>query len=54
MGINLLDLRKILESNIKTTGNKKQKIENLPLLKQAERVLKITYLEAKLFNAETK
>ncbi|MCK7460829.1 MAG: hypothetical protein MZU84_01510 [Sphingobacterium sp.] len=26
--------------------------DNLPLIKQAERALKITYLEAKMFNSE--
>ena len=52
LGVNLLDLRKKIEIQIKVTGSKKQKSDNLPLVKQAERALKITYLEAKLFNSE--
>ena len=52
LGINLLDLRKSIENQIKIPGAKKQKLENIPLVKQAERALKITYLEAKLFNSE--
>jgi ATP-dependent Clp protease ATP-binding subunit ClpC len=52
LGVNLLDLRKNIETQIKEKGIKKPKLDNIPLVKQAERALKITYLEAKLFNSE--
>ena len=52
LGVNLIDLRKNIETQIKEKGAKKPKMENIPLVKQAERALKITYLEAKLFNSE--
>ncbi len=52
MSINLLDLRKEVETltsgaTRKTAAN----LGNIPLVKQAERALKITYLEAKLFKS---
>jgi len=53
LGVDLQEYKKIIErsvvSNIKP-GPKK--LENVPLIKQAERALKLTYLEAKLYNSE--
>ncbi|MBU2649493.1 MAG: ATP-dependent Clp protease ATP-binding subunit [Bacteroidetes bacterium] len=51
-GIDLKELRKTIELSIASTEPKIKKTDNLPLVKQAERALKITYLEAKLFNSE--
>ncbi len=50
--INLLDLRKEVET-LTGTGNKKVNVTlgNIPLVKQAEKALKITYLEAKIFKS---
>jgi len=52
-GIDLAKIRKEIELAVAgTTENKLKSIENIPLIKQAERALKITYLEAKLFNSD--
>ena len=49
--VNLVDLRKMVEQSAKLgTGNTNQ-LQNMPLVRQAEKVLKITYLEAKLFKS---
>ena len=37
---------------VRNSEESRKKLENIPLIKQAERALKITYLEAKLFNSE--
>ena len=51
-GINSKDLRKKLESKLDSGQLSELKSSgNIPLLKQAEKVLKITYLEAKLFKS---
>ena len=51
-GIDSKDLRKKLESKLETGQLTEVKNSgNIPLLKQAEKVLKITYLEAKLFKS---
>ena len=49
--INLKELRKVLESNLENGNSKQVDTNNIPLIKQAEKVLKITYLEAKLFKS---
>lgn len=50
MDVDLASLRKSLEKAIKSVST--QTVEgNIPLVKQAERVLKITYLEAKVFKS---
>ena len=49
--IDLKELRKVLESNLESGNNKQMDTNNIPLIKQAEKVLKITYLEAKLFKS---
>src|SRR5688572_30257612 len=50
--VDVQELRKEIESTT-VTGNKKavNNLANIPLVKQAERALKITYLEAKLFKS---
>ncbi len=53
LGVDLQEYRKVIERSINSDvkpGTKK--LENLPLIKQAERALKLTYLEAKLFNSD--
>ncbi len=52
LGIDLIDIKKTIEKTIKGQSPQNRNLENIPLVKQAERVLKITYLEAKLFNSE--
>lgn len=44
-------LRKLVEESIKQAGGKAVGSGNMPLVKQAEQILKITYLEAKLFKS---
>mgnify|MGYP006194468537 CR=1 FL=1 len=46
----LVELRKTIEKSAKNGSSSVNHLSNIPLVKQAERVLKITYLEAKLFN----
>lgn len=54
LGIDLQDLRKDIESATQTgKGTKKTNLGNIPLIKQAEKALKITYLEAKVFKSPT-
>ncbi len=50
-GINLQELRKQIELAIGVSVKKVNNLSNIPLLKQAEKALKLTYLEAKLFKA---
>ncbi len=52
LGVDLIDIKKTIEKTIKGQSPKTRVLENIPLVKQAERVLKITYLEAKLFNSD--
>lgn len=49
MGIDMLRLKKSIEDSIRDTTSKSTNIGNIPLTKQAEKALKITYLEAKIF-----
>jgi len=44
-------LRKLVEGNIKPAGGKASGSGSMPLVKQAEKILKITYLEAKIFKS---
>ncbi|MFY0643632.1 MAG: ATP-dependent Clp protease ATP-binding subunit [Bacteroidia bacterium] len=48
-GIDLLRLKKAVEDSIRDTSTKTANLGNIPLTKQAEKALKITYLEAKIF-----
>ncbi|MEI6173423.1 MAG: ATP-dependent Clp protease ATP-binding subunit [Bacteroidota bacterium] len=52
LGVDLPEVRKKVELAVASHKEKPAGSENLPLIKQAERALKITYLEAKLFNSE--
>ena len=51
LGVDLPTLKKNIEDTVKHTGSTLT-IGNIPLTKQAEKVLKITYLEAKLFKSD--
>jgi ATP-dependent Clp protease ATP-binding subunit ClpC len=44
-------LRELVENSIRPAGGKQIGKGNLPLVKQAEKILKITYLEAKIFKS---
>ena len=50
--VDLKSIKKELEDAIKTPVSIAGSAENIPLVKQAEKALKITYLEAKVFNSE--
>jgi ATP-dependent Clp protease ATP-binding subunit ClpC len=52
MNINLVELRKSIESAVKGSSGNVNNLNNIPLTKQAEKALKITYLEAKTFKSE--
>lgn len=52
MNVDVAKLRHTIESAIMNSTNRNKAADNLPLVKQAERALKLTYLEAKLFNSE--
>jgi ATP-dependent Clp protease ATP-binding subunit ClpC len=49
--VSLQDLRKTVEQSTKVNTGKNPSAANIPLVKQAEKVLKITYLEAKLLKS---
>ncbi len=49
--ISIPELRKIIEQTLPVSLRKVNNLANVPLVKQAEKVLKLTYLEAKLFKA---
>ena len=53
LSVDLVELRKYVEQSIKVTDQSKTigGLSNIPLVKQAEKVLKITYLEAKIFKS---
>src|SRR5690606_14707931 len=48
-GVDIAGLRRSIEDAVKGTGVNAANLGNIPLTKQAEKVLKITYLEAKIF-----
>lgn len=52
LGVDVHQIKKSIEKTIKGQPSSQQNAENIPLVKQAERVLKITYLEAKLFSSD--
>jgi ATP-dependent Clp protease ATP-binding subunit ClpC len=45
-------LKKTIEDNIRASATNNTNFVNIPLTKQAEKVLKITYLEAKIFKTD--
>ncbi len=49
LGVDISDLRKKIESSIKVSTSKSLNLNQIPLVKQAEKALKVTYLEARLF-----
>ena len=49
--VDLQEIRKAIETEIKPKSKTFNQSGNIPLVKQAERALKITYLEAKLFKS---
>ncbi len=52
LGIDLTDLRRDLETATRSGANfKKVALGNIPLIKQAEKALKLTYVEAKVFKS---
>jgi ATP-dependent Clp protease ATP-binding subunit ClpC len=50
LGVDLYKLKKSIEDTVTTSANP-MTMGNIPLTKQAEKVLKITYLEAKLYKS---
>ena len=52
LGINLGELRKSIENSVRGSSSSMSNLSNIPLTKQAEKALKITYLEAKVFKSE--
>ncbi|MCX8485157.1 MAG: ATP-dependent Clp protease ATP-binding subunit [Bacteroidia bacterium] len=52
LDIDALRLKKSIEDAIRTTATKTANLGNIPLTKQAEKALKITYLEAKIFKTD--
>ncbi len=51
LGVNLQDFRKQIEQSLPMSVRKINNLANIPLVKQAEKTLKLTYLEAKVFKA---
>ena len=51
-GVDLNKCKKDIEDSIKNPNGDGTKMENIPLVKQVEKALKITYLEAKVFNSD--
>ena len=51
LGVQMDELRKEVETSIRPHSKNTVNIGNIPLVKQAEKALKVTYLEAKLFNS---
>ncbi len=52
LNINLVELRRSVENAVKGSSGSVGNLNNIPLTKQAEKALKITYLEAKIFKSE--
>lgn len=52
LGIDFLRLKKSVEDNIRDTATRPTNLGNIPLTKQAEKALKVTYLEAKIFKSD--
>ena len=52
LGINFSSVRQTIEKSVINQREKQENSETMPLIKQAERAMKITYLEAKLFSSD--
>ncbi len=51
-GVDLKKLKAEIEDAVRSTDTQALEMENIPVVKQAEKALKITYLEAKVFHSE--
>ncbi|HZH54986.1 MAG TPA: ATP-dependent Clp protease ATP-binding subunit [Sphingobacteriaceae bacterium] len=51
-GLDMGELRRAIEESVKGSSVSRSPISNMPLTKQAEKVLKITYLEARIFKSD--
>jgi ATP-dependent Clp protease ATP-binding subunit ClpC len=51
LGVDSAELRKSIEQNLTPGLRKSNNLANIPLVKQAEKTLKLTYLEAKTFKS---
>lgn len=49
LNINFTELRKSIERSVKSVSNSVVSLDNIPLIKQTEKALKLTYLEAKRY-----
>jgi len=52
LGVDTGKLRRSIEDAVRGTSSVTVNLGNIPLTKQAEKVLKITYLEAKIFKSD--
>eukprot|EP01132_Coremiostelium_polycephalum_P015328 gene15328-18528_t len=52
LGVDTAKLRRSIEDAVRGTSSVTVNLGNIPLTKQAEKVLKITYLEAKIFKSD--
>ncbi len=52
LDVDIIRLKKSIEDAIRGTATGTTNLSNIPLTKQAEKALKITYLEAKIFKAD--
>ena len=52
LDVDVIRLKKSIEDTIRGNASKTANLGNIPLTKQAEKALKITFLEAKIFKAE--
>ncbi len=52
LGVDLDDLREAIEEATKAASTGTTNVTNIPLTRQSEKVLKITYLEARIFKSE--
>jgi ATP-dependent Clp protease ATP-binding subunit ClpC len=54
LNVDLIDLRRVLETTIESTASvTTANADKIPLVKQAEKILKVTYLEAKVHKSNT-
>lgn len=51
-GVEVEKCKKEIEDSVKNPSGKSINLENIPLVKQAEKALKLTYLEARVFSSE--
>jgi ATP-dependent Clp protease ATP-binding subunit ClpC len=52
MGIDLIKIKKLIEKSVKNENKIIPPKEGIPFVRQAEKTIKLTYLEAKLFKSE--